>query len=130
MPDDIPALSTLELPFGYEEQGEQKSALVKMVLCERCVKKLLWKRRKEKEGVEEESTGELKLHRKPDRSAVQVSREREPSGDQSRVGQTSQDSTLKKRRRSSRSLSPRSRLKSDGSVRKAARQHRSVPPNS
>jgi len=44
----VPSLSTLELPFAYEEQGETKSALVKTVLCNRCVKKLMWKRQKEK----------------------------------------------------------------------------------
>jgi protein FRA10AC1 len=43
-------LSTLELPFAYEEHGERKSALVKVVLCPRCLKKLMWKRNKEKEG--------------------------------------------------------------------------------
>ena len=42
-------LTTLELPFAYEEHGEQKSALVKVVLCDRCVRKLMWKRNKEKE---------------------------------------------------------------------------------
>ena len=42
-------LSTLELPFAYLEQGESKSALVKVVLCGKCVKKLMWKRTKEKE---------------------------------------------------------------------------------
>ena len=31
------------------EQGENKSALVKVVLCGKCVKKLMWKRQKEKE---------------------------------------------------------------------------------
>jgi protein FRA10AC1 len=43
-------LSTLELPFVYEEQGESKAALVKVVLCPRCVKKIMWKRNKEKEA--------------------------------------------------------------------------------
>ncbi|TDL16464.1 hypothetical protein BD410DRAFT_706995, partial [Rickenella mellea] len=43
-----PPLTTLELPFAYEEQGERRSALVKVVLCERCTKKLMWKREKEK----------------------------------------------------------------------------------
>ncbi|KAI9457130.1 folate-sensitive fragile site protein Fra10Ac1, partial [Russula earlei] len=43
-------LSTLELPFAYEEHGERKSALVKVVLCPRCLKKLMWKRNKEKES--------------------------------------------------------------------------------
>ena len=44
----MPSLSTLELPFVYEEQGQTKSALVKVVMCERCVKKLMWKRQKDK----------------------------------------------------------------------------------
>jgi hypothetical protein len=43
------SLTTLELPFAYLEHGESKSALVKVVLCGRCVKKLMWKRTKEKE---------------------------------------------------------------------------------
>ncbi|KAI0029280.1 folate-sensitive fragile site protein Fra10Ac1-domain-containing protein [Vararia minispora EC-137] len=44
----IVRLTTLELPFAYEEHGEMKSALVKVVLCPRCCKKLMWKRNKEK----------------------------------------------------------------------------------
>ncbi|KAJ7649912.1 hypothetical protein FB45DRAFT_858855 [Roridomyces roridus] len=43
------ALTTLELPFTYTEHGETKSALVKAVLCARCLGKMMWKRRKEKE---------------------------------------------------------------------------------
>ncbi|CAG8749995.1 2424_t:CDS:2, partial [Acaulospora colombiana] len=43
------SLHTLELPFGYVEQGEAKAALVKVVLCDKCVKKIMWKRGKEKE---------------------------------------------------------------------------------
>lgn len=46
--DGVVKLSTLELPFAYEEHGERKSALVKVVLCPRCLKKLMWKRNKEK----------------------------------------------------------------------------------
>lgn len=56
-----PVLTTLELPFAYEERGESRAALVKVVLCPRCVDKLMWKRRKEREGergVEEEGRGE------------------------------------------------------------------------
>ncbi|KAF8825267.1 folate-sensitive fragile site protein Fra10Ac1-domain-containing protein [Lentinula edodes] len=44
-----PALSTLELPFAYSEHGENRSALVKVVLCARCVDKLMWKRRQSKD---------------------------------------------------------------------------------
>ncbi|KAI0787479.1 folate-sensitive fragile site protein Fra10Ac1, partial [Fomes fomentarius] len=47
--DGHPALTTLELPFSYQEHGESKFALVKVVLCPKCCKKLLWKRNKEKE---------------------------------------------------------------------------------
>ncbi|KDQ57092.1 hypothetical protein JAAARDRAFT_58576 [Jaapia argillacea MUCL 33604] len=46
--EPTPKLNTLELPFGYQEHGEFKSALVKVVLCDKCVKKLMWKRNKEK----------------------------------------------------------------------------------
>ncbi|KZV90580.1 hypothetical protein EXIGLDRAFT_750535 [Exidia glandulosa HHB12029] len=41
-------LQTLELPFNYVERGEQQSALVKVVLCDRCVHKLMWKRNHDK----------------------------------------------------------------------------------
>ncbi|KAJ3996858.1 folate-sensitive fragile site protein Fra10Ac1-domain-containing protein [Lentinula boryana] len=44
-----PPLSTLELPFAYSEHGENKTALVKVVLCARCVDKLMWKRRRGKD---------------------------------------------------------------------------------
>ncbi|CUA68494.1 Protein FRA10AC1 [Homo sapiens] [Rhizoctonia solani] len=47
-----PKLITLELPFGYVEDQEAKSALVKVVLCERCKKKLMWKREKDREVTE------------------------------------------------------------------------------
>ncbi|KAF5359485.1 hypothetical protein D9756_003276 [Leucocoprinus leucothites] len=47
-----PQLTILELPFAYIEHGEAKSALVKVALCSRCVKKLMWKRRKDKEERE------------------------------------------------------------------------------
>ncbi|KAF8340312.1 folate-sensitive fragile site protein Fra10Ac1-domain-containing protein [Cantharellus anzutake] len=47
-----PKLATLEVPFAYVERGEQKSALVKLVLCPSCVKKLTYKQRK-KEAEEE-----------------------------------------------------------------------------
>ncbi|KAH8831538.1 folate-sensitive fragile site protein Fra10Ac1-domain-containing protein [Flagelloscypha sp. PMI_526] len=52
------SLSTLELPFAYEEHGEEKTALVKVVLCRRCVKKLLWKRTKEKAAIQKSQSVE------------------------------------------------------------------------
>lgn len=47
------SLKTLELPFSYIEDAESKFALVKVVLCDRCLKKLMWKRNKEKEKAGE-----------------------------------------------------------------------------
>jgi protein FRA10AC1 len=40
----------MELPFSYVERGETRvrEVMVKVVLCERCVKKLMWKREREK----------------------------------------------------------------------------------
>lgn len=49
-----PGLSTLELPFSYVEHGESKFALVKVVLCPKCVKKLMWKRTRDKERARAE----------------------------------------------------------------------------
>ncbi|KAG6328803.1 hypothetical protein ID866_10285 [Astraeus odoratus] len=54
----LPLLTTLELPFTYEEHGERKQALVKVVLCPKCVRKLMWKRTQEKRLVEKEDTAE------------------------------------------------------------------------
>ncbi|KAF9068930.1 folate-sensitive fragile site protein Fra10Ac1-domain-containing protein, partial [Rhodocollybia butyracea] len=55
------ALTTLELPFAYMERGESKTALVKVVLCDKCFDKLMWKRRQGKEssksGPEADSEG-------------------------------------------------------------------------
>jgi len=49
-PPRQPKLTTMELPFAYIEQGEAKprEAMVKVVLCDRCVRKMMWKREKEK----------------------------------------------------------------------------------
>lgn len=59
----MPRLELFELPFAYEEGGQAKQALVKVALCVRCQRKLLWGRGggketgngkgKEKERVED-----------------------------------------------------------------------------
>ncbi|KAL1740705.1 folate-sensitive fragile site protein Fra10Ac1-domain-containing protein, partial [Schizophyllum fasciatum] len=41
-------LTPVELPFVYSETGQTKSALVKVVLCRKCLDKLMYKHRKEK----------------------------------------------------------------------------------
>ncbi|KIY51752.1 hypothetical protein FISHEDRAFT_14742, partial [Fistulina hepatica ATCC 64428] len=43
--DSKVALNTVELPFAYVETGQQRDALVKVVLCERCLGKLMYKKR-------------------------------------------------------------------------------------
>ncbi|XP_060198948.1 uncharacterized protein LOC132627564 [Lycium barbarum] len=46
-------LASYEVNFSYVEAGENKQALVKLVACERCAEKLLYKKRKEKEQSKE-----------------------------------------------------------------------------
>ncbi|KAI4520287.1 hypothetical protein K525DRAFT_257692 [Schizophyllum commune Loenen D] len=48
-PDSGVKLTPVELPFVYAEEGQTKSALVKVVLCRKCLDKLMYKHRKEKE---------------------------------------------------------------------------------
>ncbi|KZS92497.1 hypothetical protein SISNIDRAFT_455705 [Sistotremastrum niveocremeum HHB9708] len=50
-----PKLITLELPFAYEEQGQMLSALVKVVVCSRCRKKIDWKRQHDKQMLATEA---------------------------------------------------------------------------
>ncbi|GAA5870616.1 hypothetical protein JCM8547_002063 [Rhodosporidiobolus lusitaniae] len=45
-------LSETEMQFGYVEEGEKKSALVKVVLCRECGKRLRYGREKAREGRE------------------------------------------------------------------------------
>ncbi|KAI8545824.1 hypothetical protein RHMOL_Rhmol07G0068600 [Rhododendron molle] len=45
--------------FSYVEAGENKQALVKLVTCERCAEKLLYKKRKEKEQLRKREKEEL-----------------------------------------------------------------------
>jgi protein FRA10AC1 len=110
--DESVQLSTLELPFSYEEHGERKSALVKVVLCPRCLKKLMWKRNKEKgvqpaapaEGPVEPGNHEGATDEVDDMNRLRRTIRRD-NGRESTVVET--DSST--RRRSSRSRSPRHR---------------------
>lgn len=60
-------LASYEVNFSYFEAGENKQALVKLVTCERCAKKLNYKKHKEKEQLKRKEKEEL--HRKRGRSA-------------------------------------------------------------
>jgi protein FRA10AC1 len=97
----MPPLSTLELPFVYEEQRETKTALVKVVLCGRCVKKLMWKREKEKEhGLMSPDSGE----RSGDDAEKRTNRKRRQVEDDD--GQPEARAIIARTRRRSRSRSP------------------------
>ncbi|XP_024983054.1 protein FRA10AC1 [Cynara cardunculus var. scolymus] len=56
-------LASYEVNFAYFEAGENKQALVKLVTCERCAKKLRYRKLKEKEK-EESKRREKEEHRK------------------------------------------------------------------
>lgn len=94
-------LTTMELPFAYVEHGENKSALVKVVLCGSCVRKLMWKRRKERERSKE--CGD-EGQRKEERGARDEGRENRGEDRSRRKDPTVKDRTCK---RNSRSRSPR-----------------------
>ncbi|PWA51605.1 hypothetical protein CTI12_AA460140 [Artemisia annua] len=70
-------LASYEVNFAYFEAGENKQALVKLVTCERCAKKLLYRKLKEKEK-EEAKSREKEEHRKK--------REREEVDDDTSMG--------------------------------------------
>jgi protein FRA10AC1 len=101
-------LTTLELPFSYVEQGESKSALVKVALCEKCVKKLMWKRQKEKEkattGLDLQTITGDTGHVNEDPLAK---RRKKKSRDDEIPETSSSFHPETRRRRSSRSRSPR-----------------------
>ena len=90
----------------YEEQGETKSALVKVVLCGKCVKKLMWKRQKEKEARERrgeenegQKLGEITREReKNNESMADSHRRHRNSRSRSPVPRESKSHTLDRRR--------------------------------
>ncbi|CAK9140384.1 unnamed protein product [Ilex paraguariensis] len=53
----------LQVNFSYFEAGENKQALVKVVACERCAEKLLYKKQKEKEIFKLREEEELRRKR-------------------------------------------------------------------
>lgn len=54
----MPRLKAFELPFGYEEAGVRREALVKIRLCGRCSAKLVWKPGDERNGAGEDEDEE------------------------------------------------------------------------
>jgi len=121
------SLTTLELPFSYVEDGEGKFALVKVVLCSKCLKKLMWKRNKEKaqeveagegphgrrtkdpEGTVKEEAAvdeDRVLTTRPSRKSSLDERAYHNSGEEGEIEDRVSSMHVKRRRRNSRSLSP------------------------
>ncbi|KAJ8503026.1 hypothetical protein ONZ45_g11219 [Pleurotus djamor] len=98
-----PSLSTLELPFAYEEQGKMKSALVKVVLCSKCVNKLMWKRRKEKESRAKASEGAAQDAGDARQAEKAVEASQAPSSKRKRRNDHTPGDATKKSRRDSKS---------------------------
>lgn len=94
------------------EQEESKSALVKVALCEKCVKKLMWKREKEKEMNKDKATAGLDFQTiTGDTGNVNedplAKRRKKKSRDEIPETSSSFHPETRRRRRSSRSRSPR-----------------------
>ncbi|KAJ7158425.1 folate-sensitive fragile site protein Fra10Ac1-domain-containing protein [Mycena filopes] len=96
-----PPLTTLELPFAYIEHGEEKSALVKAVLCKKCLGKLMWKRQKEKERMGAETAAERQNEHGPESEMDPRNRRKAPRD------QAHSDDPPRRRQRHSRSRSPK-----------------------
>ncbi|THH08585.1 hypothetical protein EW145_g2607 [Phellinidium pouzarii] len=133
-PDTSTPLLTVELPFVYDERGTQKAALVKVVLCDTCLRKLMWKREKEKALKEgkgkayddeaNEAGVDRNLARDEDgernHGAIKVASDSEEVEHKRRGNH--QQYADGRRRRNSRSLSPSGRRQKSG--REHSTQHR------
>jgi len=97
--ENQPKLITLELPFAYEEDSEQKSALVKVVLCERCTKKLNWKREKEKKrkAAEIEDIVAEATQEQPSRRSRSPARPKKDKGSKGRSRRSRDDEKQRRR---------------------------------
>lgn len=93
-------LVTLELPFSYVEDNTQKSALVKVVLCERCVRKLNWKRERMKEGqgLAVESVSQVEVEDSPSRRSHSPSTKRTKDKDSLRKREKSKEGRMNEKR--------------------------------
>lgn len=103
------ALNTLELPFGYEEGGLAKSALVKVVLCDKCVRKIMWKREQEKRALAGQSEDNLEGESEPGGAKAETKRSEGRNEEENSSIQNDQKRYKRattRRRRRSRSVSP------------------------
>lgn len=109
-------LTTLELPFAYEEHGENKSALVKIVLCSKCVKKLMWKRTKEKEKEVQGAVSKLERSTGAEAEGITGPDDEVSERRKERRRHRNDEKETWPRKRNSRSLSPRRRSASEAAT--------------
>ena len=102
-------LNTLELPFGYIEEGKQKSALVKVVLCDKCVKKIMWKREDDKRRLREAEGGSATLKDPAELSKPQEADLAHSDSEGGTCEEHEREERRYRRKRSSRSRSPHRR---------------------
>ncbi|KAL4198370.1 hypothetical protein AMTRI_Chr03g45500 [Amborella trichopoda] len=82
--DEKEGLSSYEVNFSYVEAGENKQALVKLVACERCAEKLMYKKWKEKEKQSEKREKENRKRRREEENSDS---ERDQSSGKTKKGQ-------------------------------------------
>ncbi|KAI3835645.1 hypothetical protein MKX03_015248 [Papaver bracteatum] len=96
--DEKDSLASYEVNFSYVEAGENKQALVKLVACERCAEKLVYRKRKEKKLLEQIKSRKKK--RRPSESGSDTDDEHENTKHHKDKGQLGEESHRKKRGRS------------------------------
>lgn len=82
-------LASYEVNFSYIEAGESKQALVKLVTCERCAKKLNYKKQKEKEKLKRNEKEVLQRKRERSESDDDLPTEYKGNKDRRKVMKTS-----------------------------------------
>ncbi|KAF8734010.1 Folate-sensitive fragile site protein Fra10Ac1, partial [Rhizoctonia solani] len=120
-----PKLITLELPFGYLEDGEAKSALVKVVLCDRCKKKLMWKRDRDREETEGEEGVDNAVEKKRQNRVMEREEPEKEQGLSSKSSQRKGDERDERPSRRDHNSSSRRRERRDHPHERSKRRSRS-----
>ncbi|KAL5708211.1 hypothetical protein ACHQM5_019031 [Ranunculus cassubicifolius] len=87
-------LASYEVNFSYQEAGENKQALVKLVCCKICADKLVYKKMKEKEQIEKrerEKQNSDNQKRKRERSRSSSDTDEEYKRRDKKVGKSDKD---------------------------------------
>lgn len=100
--------------FGYVERGEKKTALVKVVLCRECGKKL--RRAKERAKLDRERSAAAVVPRDEDRTTSGVERSRTRGDGSSSVDRGGREGGRERRSSSSVKLHTSSRGEDDDDV--------------